>query len=184
MEITFIKENEFGFIKDAIESRLNKKIKGIKKIYQASIDGGEPYFFHLKCDHIPNTLVIIKSEGNRRFGGFTSLTWDSPKKYKYKDDKNAFLFSLDKLKIYSYDNNQRAIYCFYKSGPSFGFGHDIGIDGNIINLYLNKSLFFSTINLKKRNYIPIQVIKMIIVLIIITILILYQRKSQHKNLGH
>ena len=85
-----MKNEEFDIIKNAIENRINKKIKELRKLYQATIDGGEASNFHLKCDDIPNTLTIIKSAGNRRFGGFTSNTWESS--YKFKDEKNAFYF--------------------------------------------------------------------------------------------
>ena len=49
--------------------------------------GGEPINFHNKCDNIPNTLVLIKSEGNRRFGGFTPITWKIEHK-RITDSKN------------------------------------------------------------------------------------------------
>ena len=94
-----MKEIEFNLIESAIEERINKKIKSLKKIYQATIHGGDISNFHSKCDMIPNTLVIIKSSGNKRFGGFTSECWESPSHYKWKNDKNAFLFSLDKKKF-------------------------------------------------------------------------------------
>ena len=54
---------------------MNKKIKEIKKLYQASLDGGEPSIFHKKCDNIPNTLVLYKTKGNRRFEGYVSECW-------------------------------------------------------------------------------------------------------------
>ena len=66
-----MKENEFNLINLAIKSRLNKEVKELKKIYQATIDGDGAINFHSKCDNIPNTLVLIKSAGNRRFGGLT-----------------------------------------------------------------------------------------------------------------
>ena len=56
---------------------MNKKIKKLKKLYQATNDGGDSEIFHKKCDNIPNTLALIKSEGQRRFGGFTSIPWKS-----------------------------------------------------------------------------------------------------------
>ena len=125
-----MKENEFNLINLAIKSRLNKDVKELKKLYQATIDGDGAINFHSKCDNIPNTLVIIKSAGNRRFGGFTTQTWDSSN--KYKDDKNAFLFSLDKQKIYPYKNNGKAI-CSHKDyGPTFGCGYDIYLGNNAI----------------------------------------------------
>ena len=122
-----MKENEFDLIHLAIKSRLNKEVKELKKLYQATIDGDGAINFHSRCDNIPNTLVLIKSAGNRRFGGFTSVQWTSSTNGEYKDDPNAFLFSLDKQKIYSYNKNGKAIYCYKDYGPKFGNGTDIGI---------------------------------------------------------
>ena len=119
-------ENEFDMIHLAIKSRLNKEVKELKKLYQATIDGDGGVNFHSRCDNIPNTLVLIKSAGNRRFGGFTSTKWESHTGGEYKDDKNAFLFSLDKQKIYSFKNNGKAIYNYKDYGPTFG-GFDIHI---------------------------------------------------------
>ena len=122
-----MKENEFDLIHLAIKSRLNKEVKELKKLYQATIDGDGRLNFHSRCDNIPNTLVLIKSAGNRRFGGFTSAQWSSPSSGQYKDDPNAFLFSLDKQKIYSYKKDGKAIYNYKDYGPTFGSGHTIWI---------------------------------------------------------
>ena len=137
-----MKENEFEMIHLAIKSRINKEIKELKKLYQATIDGDGAINFHSRCDNIPNTLVLIKSAGNRRFGGFTSAQWNSPSGGEFKDDQNAFLFSLDKQKIYSYKKNGKAIYNDKDYGPIFGGGHDIGITCHGIqqkNLYTYES---------------------------------------------
>ena len=76
---------------------INKPIISIKKFYQALIDVGEPYTFHIKCDNKNNTLVVIQSKNNERFGGFTSNFWESKTINELnKDYKNAFPFSLDK----------------------------------------------------------------------------------------
>ena len=133
-----MKENEFNLIHLAIKSRLNKEVKELKKLYQATIDGDDSINFHTKCDNIPNTLVLIKSAGNRRFGGFTSVQWSSPSSYEFKDDPNSFVFSLDKQKIYPYKNNGKAIYYYKDYGPCFGCGFDIGIGKYCIQ---QKSLF-------------------------------------------
>ena len=128
-----IKENEFDFIELALKNRINKPILSIEKIYQATIDGGDPAIFHSNCDKIRNTLTFIKSAGNRRFGGFTSLFWESTKQDKVKNDRNAFLFSFDKQKIYPIRNDSKtAIRCKKEWGPCFGGGKDIGIMGNQI----------------------------------------------------
>ena len=137
-----MKENEFDLIHLAIKSRLNKEVKELKKLYQATIDGDGGINFHSRCDNIPNTLVLIKSAGNRRFGGFTSVQWTSPTSSEYKDDPNAFLFSLDKQKIYSYKKDGKAIFNFKDYGPTFGAGHAIWIHHHGIqekHLYTNES---------------------------------------------
>ena len=123
--------NEFEMVKLEIEKKKGQSVKGLKKIYQATIDGGECSIFHKKCDNIPNTLTVIKSAGYRRFGGFTTAEWDTSG--KFKDDKNSFLFSLDRLRIYSYKNNGKAIYCHKDFGPTFGAGYTIKIGGNPLN---------------------------------------------------
>ena len=67
--------NLFMPTKEAIEQheRINKRILDIKKLYQASIDGGDAEIFHKKCDSIPNTLVLIESNDNRK--------WENLKKW-------------------------------------------------------------------------------------------------------
>ena len=120
-------ENEMKEIKKVLNPELNKEVKELKKLYQATIDGDGAINFHSRCDNIPNTLVLIKSAGNRRFGGFTTAQWSSPTSAEYKDDPNAFLFSLDKQKIYSYKKNGKAIYNYKDYGPCFGSGCDLAI---------------------------------------------------------
>ena len=119
---------------------MNNKIKKIKKLYQATVDGDDPSIFHSKCDNISNTLTVIKSKGNRKFGGFTRQVWD--KSGGFKKDEKAFLFSLDKKKIYKIKSGKedKAILCGDNYGPIFGrnsggiFGnsHDICISQNPI----------------------------------------------------
>ena len=116
-----------------IEKRMNKKIKEIKKLYQASFDGGDSVNFHNKCDNIPNTLVLIKSEGQRRFGGFTPIPWKSEGGYMKDRNMITFVFSLDNKKVYNLLNPDcAAVYHDKNSGPCFGDGRDIAIDGNPI----------------------------------------------------
>ena len=137
--------NEFNIISFAIKSRIDKEIKGLKKLYRATEDGDDAINFHSRCDNIAYTLTLIQSAGNRRFGGFASECWESPQSSKYKEDKNAFLFSLDKQKIYPYKNDGKALWLSYDSLPTFGNSvkySAIFIDSNAIqqkNLYTNES---------------------------------------------
>jgi len=119
-----------------IESKMKKKIKEIKKLYQATIDGGDPINFHSKCDNIENTLVLIKSEGFKKFGGFTPIPWKSNGNNKDDPSSNSFIFSLDKQKIYSLKQGWYSVYHDKSNGPSFGY--DIKMEGNPLK---EKTLF-------------------------------------------
>ena len=113
-------KSELDMIESAIKQRINKEIKGFKKIYQATKDGGDPENFHKKCDNIPNTLTLFKSAGKRRFGAFTSKCIKSDG--DSIRDKNCFLFSLDKKKIYPpKDNNYYSFENNIKKGPNFAY---------------------------------------------------------------
>ena len=46
-------------------------------LYRASRDGFAASDFHSRCDNKGPTITIIKSKGERIFGGVTSLPWDS-----------------------------------------------------------------------------------------------------------
>ena len=128
-----MEKNEFDMIYSAIKERMNKEIKEIKKIYQATKDGGDSKTFHKLCDGISNTLVLYKSAGNRRFGGFASECWKIGK--GSIPDKNCFLFSLDKRKIYISNNKNFKIVMNSCDGPSFSDSNGtyiIEINGNAL----------------------------------------------------
>ena len=111
-------KEEFYMISSEIKLRMNKEVKNIKKLYQATRDGGGIKIFHEKCDNKMYTLVLYKSEANRRFGGFNSECWTS--KSETKIDKNCFVFSLDKKKIYPPKNdNYYNIECYPNVSPCF-----------------------------------------------------------------
>ena len=163
--------DERNMIFSEIKNKMNKRIKKIKKLYQATIDGGDHINFHSKCDNIENTLVLIKSEGLRRFGGFTPIPWKSNGGYVDDPSSNSFVFSLDKKKIYSLKSGEFAVYHDKNSGPCFGRGRDIAIDGNPIKentLYTcqcsydykgdNYSLLDNTNKIKALEYEVFQII--------------------------
>ena len=128
-----MKDDERNMIFSEIEKKMNKKIRKMKKLYQATIDGGDPINFHSKCDNIENTLIIIKSEGLRRFGGFTPIPWKSEGDWIDDPSLRTFVFSLDNKKIYYLQNGgYNSVYHFKNNGPCFGQGFDIGIEGNPI----------------------------------------------------
>ena len=97
-------------------SKNNNKIS-FNLLYKATIDGDKAEIFHKKCDGVKSTLVLVKSLNDKRFGGYTTCDWKGNSIEK-KDD-NAFVFSLDKRKIYDIIPGEYAIGCYPKFGPVF-----------------------------------------------------------------
>ena len=62
-------------------------------IYRGSEDGFTAVVFHSKCDQKGPTLIIIKSEFGKIFGGFTDIDWTSKNGSK-SGNGNSFVFSL------------------------------------------------------------------------------------------
>ena len=115
---------------DEIVSKIQLKLKaGVKFmiLYRASVDGDRASVFHKKCDGHQMTLVLVETTKGVRFGGFTTKTWDGH--CIKKIDNDAFVFSLDKKRIYDVEKNEFAIGGYPKFGPVF-FGCQIRIYDN------------------------------------------------------
>ena len=112
-----------------IQGNLNSKIH-YNLIYFAKVDGDKASTFHKKCDKAQKSLVLIKDNNGNRFGGFTMRDWGGNCIQK-KDDK-AFIFSIDKKKIYGVLPDQVAIGCYPNFGPIF-FGCQIRVYDNFFS---------------------------------------------------
>ena len=107
-------ETDFDFLLNKL-SKYNPT--SYKIIYKSSIDGDNVKTFHSNCDGEENTLIIIETTKGLKFGGFTSIGFDNTG-YELRDD-NAFLFSIDRQKVYDIIPGNNAIYCNRKFGPIF-----------------------------------------------------------------
>jgi hypothetical protein len=108
------KDTDFNFLLNKL-SKFNPT--SYKIIYKSSIDGDNIKNFHSNCDGEENIIIIIETVKGLKFGGFTSVGFDSSG-YELRDD-NAFLFSIDRQKIYDIIPGNNAIYCNRKFGPIF-----------------------------------------------------------------
>ena len=110
-------------------------------IFQSALDGDSAQKFHKFCDGEANIIVMIESKDGRRFGGYTKIGFSSDGDIK-KDDF-AFLFSLDKMKIYKVRKKSKAIYCNSNYGPCFGDkdNKDLQISDNYLsqNSYVGRA---------------------------------------------
>lgn len=95
----------------------NYKNVSINLIYKATADSDEAKAFHEKCDQAKSSLVLVETDKNARFGGFTSQNWSG--NCINKKDDNAFVFSLNKLKIFRIKPGEDAIACYPGCGPVF-----------------------------------------------------------------
>ena len=115
--------NVISRIKDLV--RINYKLRKVlnknkiefELIYKGTIDGDSSIKFHEKCDNFKNTLVLIYSSLNKKFGGFTTRTWEGDD--INKNDDHCFIFSIEKGIIYDFIEGEDAIKCSKEYGPIF-----------------------------------------------------------------
>ena len=116
---------------DVINKRLLRQNKRTvyTLIYKATRDGDKAETFHTICDSYNHTVVLIKTLKGRRFGGYTYEKWEGEDINKV--DNRAFLFSIDKQKVYNVIRNEEAIGCYKLNGPDF-CGWQIVIQDNFL----------------------------------------------------
>ncbi len=90
-------------------------------LYRATRDGSYPKDYHKKCDNQGPTLTLIKTDNNRKFGGYVSKDREyGTAKEVYVKDKNAFIFSINKKTKYNIkDENTDAFSNSSIRGPNF-----------------------------------------------------------------
>ena len=107
------------------------KVLTIALLYRASQHGWSPQDFHALCDNKGHTLTVLKSRPGKIFGGYTTKDWQSSQG-TYVDDEKAFVFSIDKQKVYRVYKSSGAIYNHANWGPSFG-GNALGLRTDPMN---------------------------------------------------
>ena len=74
--------------------------KNIKLLYRSSRDGDTTKKCHELCDNKKNVLIIMKSDRELIFGGYSKIGFKATNKSEYLTDNNSFLFSVDLKKIF------------------------------------------------------------------------------------
>ena len=76
---------------------------------------------------MPHTLVLVRSEQGKTFGGYTPLPWRSPAKGEWEEDASgrSFLFSVDKRERFALTDPKNSIMNYRYDGPVFGYGFDL-----------------------------------------------------------
>ena len=111
-----------------------------KLLYRLSRDGPSIFNFHSKCDYISPTLILIESDEQNKFGGYTTASW-AMFGGVYKNASKTFLFSLNKNKKYYRKSNIKYNGDIFSGardiGPWFGI-HDLYFYGTMKDLYTYK----------------------------------------------
>mgnify|MGYP002626560048 CR=1 FL=1 len=82
---------------DLLISFLPKKPKKTSILFNSKLSGFTIKNFHNKVDNNSPTIMIIKADTNRIFGGYTEHKWNIKNDGRCQDD-NAFVFPLDNKK--------------------------------------------------------------------------------------
>ena len=114
-------ESELDFISNRIHG--NKYKIYFNLLYKLSEDKDKSLIFHINCDYAQTTLILVETKNNYRSGGFTKRTWKGNSIQKI--DKDAFIFSLNKQKIYNGIKGKSSIGCYENYGPIFYGGFKI-----------------------------------------------------------
>ena len=102
------------------------KINNISLLYRGSTDGDDTITCHELCDNKQNVLIIIKSNADYIFGGYSKIGFKTINNLlggDVKSDDNSFLFSKNLTKIYPVNKGKKVIHhtdnkyglCFYDS---------------------------------------------------------------------
>ena len=82
----------------------NTKFK-FNLLYKASRDGDRISTFTEKVKNKSPTLILIKSKAGYKFGGYTTMEWNMTGSYTYKEDKFAFIFSINNKQQFNLKKN-------------------------------------------------------------------------------
>ena len=122
----------------------NKNFINLKLIYSAIEDGDSAEDFHKKCDGHAPIIIFIKTDKDVIFGGYTGVPFFSSKKKKGNKDDNAFIFSIDKMKIFEVEKGTIATCSLKNYGPVFyGYEHE--------NIFLMDDFFSDRGNVARKG---------------------------------
>mgnify|MGYP002625186107 CR=1 FL=1 len=129
-----------------ISSKVKRSVNKLYLCYRATSDGDKAISFHEKCDRLKNIIIFISTNNDKKFGGFSSESWESNIQKLWKKDEDAFIFSLNNFKFYDVINPERALFCNKENGPVFGNG-EILISNNFFttpSTCLEKNVYYKS----------------------------------------
>ena len=109
-------------------------------LYRGTRDGFGADDFHRLCDNKGKTLVIVKNTSGHVFGGFASISWESPSSWTNKKAPCSFIYTLTNMHgiqptkfTLKDENDENAVYLDKSIGPLYGYNrstYDVGVFSN------------------------------------------------------
>ena len=128
--------------KEMILNQISNKIKSIKLLFSSEFSGSDVYKLKNAYLNRSNLIFSIKTKKGKRFGAYCKETFEN-KKFFNKSDRNAFLFSLDNMKIMKSKMSSYDIWKQSDDSIDFGSGTDLRI---FYDFYTNKNYAFNGTN--------------------------------------
>ena len=128
----------FGKSMKLIETCSFKLDQKWRLVYTGSIHGFNSDAFYSRCDGLSKCLVLVKTDADYIFGGYTEECWERCNNI-VKTDPSSFLisFATDDVQCMKIINKRTGndLFCNSNSGPIFGFNqrnnqHDLFIANN------------------------------------------------------
>ena len=125
MNSNIIKNNEEKkLLFEAVSAQINNL--SLKLLYNSEIDGENVEKLKQAYLNKNDIIVLVKTKKDKRFGGYAHKVFKISENFKQADDK-AFLFNLDKMKIYKSKGSFFSIWNYNGNSIDFGSGTDLRI---------------------------------------------------------
>jgi len=116
--------DKIGFIINHLQysSIFRNRVIHFNLLYRGIRDGDNTLLLHRECDKHKNVIIFLETEQGNRYGGFSHIGWESREvnKWEYPVDDNAFLFSIDKQKVFQAAQGKNKI-CWVNEDYGLGF---------------------------------------------------------------
>ena len=131
---------ELKFLLKNIDTNDNNKIITMKLLYDSEKDGENVDKMKLAYLNKNDIIILIETDKNKRFGGYAHECFKNYEGFIKKDIK-AFLFSLDKFRIYKSKQKGNGYSIWNNNGNSIDFGG--GVDLRVYHKFLHEKNYTS-----------------------------------------
>ena len=145
LDSTITNNNEIKFIIDylkELEEFKNKDFK-LNLLFRGTRDGDKTADVHNKCDGLKNIIVFMKNEQGNTYGMYSEIGWETRNNPEYRVDNYAFLFSLNKAKIYKAIKGKAHV-CWIKNECGLWLFNTMGFYNNFLNKKRDDNLYDSS----------------------------------------